>query len=185
MLITVTATKTLIIKLIIKLLQRTSLRFHGFLLFSVTRPSYNIIPILGCIYICSHASTQITSTWQPSHTSIPLTLKDGIRCSLSLCLTPSHISFCVSDPHTECTLCGLSAPVRQRCRISPVNDWTQCVAAIHIHLFSINVIYVFFMLPLGLERFSVLGLCMLMAPSHLQFPITPEEWSQDSVCSHQ
>lgn len=81
-----------------------------------------------------------------------ITLSHSLSHLFSVSLTHTHT-------HTECTLRGLSAPVHQCCRISPVNDWTQCVAAIHIHLFSINVIYVFFMLPLGLEQFSVRDLC--------------------------
>lgn len=110
-----------------------------------------------------------TNAFHSPHTSILLTLKDGIRCSLSICLSRYLTSrFCVSDPHTEW---GLSAPVRQRCRISPVNDRAQCVAAMHIHLFSINVMYVFFMLPLGLERLSVRALCMLMAPHTCSFQL--------------
>lgn len=36
------------------------------------------------------------------------------------------------------------------------------------------------MLPLGLTQCAVQGLCMLMTLSYLQFPIIPEEWSQDS-----
>lgn len=38
------------------------------------------------------------------------------------------------------------------------------VTTVRIHLFSISVIDVFFMLPLGLKQYAVQGLCMLMCP---------------------
>lgn len=38
------------------------------------------------------------------------------------------------------------------------------VTTVHIHLFGISVIDVFFMLPLGLKQYAVQGLCMLMCP---------------------
>lgn len=40
------------------------------------------------------------------------------------------------------------------------------VTTVHIHLFGISVIDVFFVLPLGLKQYAVQGLCMLMWPSH-------------------
>lgn len=38
------------------------------------------------------------------------------------------------------------------------------VTTVHIHLLSISMIDVFFMLPLGLKQYAVQGLCMLMCP---------------------
>lgn len=84
-------------------------------------------------------------------------------CSVWLCLVP--LSFCVSGTHTnmhtlanKCTSLLTPQDITFLWPLSVV--WT----AVHIHLFGISVIDVFFLLPLGLKQYAVQGLCMLMCP---------------------